>query len=269
PGLAGPEPGPALTTPTTRFGPTARPPGPAATELSTPPLIATTRPRRFNISVSWLRTASAIAWTSASASIRSHASAGRTSVFVLMTTRMVDSDRLSVVPGGAGSVPHACPAHAHLIPAPPRLVFHAALLRRLRVDPWSVAIAQRPRSVRRCGTATPARRDLRRIVAAERHEPAGSVALQVPSRHASRLALAVNCHNERECRRADPVERRHLMTVDGTVGGNVASMLWQTADRRPEHVAVVEPDRVATYGQLRGRAAAIASALAGRGIGPG
>jgi amino acid adenylation domain-containing protein len=59
------------------------------------------------------------------------------------------------------------------------------------------------------------------------------------------------------------------MTVDGTVGGNVASMLWQTADRRPEHVAVVEPDRVATYGQLRGRAAAIASALAGRGIGPG
>lgn len=50
---------------------------------------------------------------------------------------------------------------------------------------------------------------------------------------------------------------------------NIASMLWATAERRPDHPAAVERDRSVSYGELRDRAAAIAARLRDEGIGKG
>jgi amino acid adenylation domain-containing protein len=50
---------------------------------------------------------------------------------------------------------------------------------------------------------------------------------------------------------------------------NAAWMLWQTAESSPEHPALVDRERSATYGTLRARAAAVAEALIADGVKPG
>lgn len=51
--------------------------------------------------------------------------------------------------------------------------------------------------------------------------------------------------------------------------GNVAEMLWRSAARVPAKAAVVERDRSVSYGELCGRAGAIARALVETGVEPG
>ena len=62
---------------------------------------------------------------------------------------------------------------------------------------------------------------------------------------------------------ADPRPTPHALNP------NVAFLLWDTADRVPEHPAIVERDRATSYADLRDRAAGIASALRASGITPG
>jgi amino acid adenylation domain-containing protein len=50
---------------------------------------------------------------------------------------------------------------------------------------------------------------------------------------------------------------------------NVAGMLWQAADRAPDHPAIVERDARTSYAALRARAAATAAALVTAGVRPG
>jgi amino acid adenylation domain-containing protein len=50
---------------------------------------------------------------------------------------------------------------------------------------------------------------------------------------------------------------------------NIAWMLWDTADECSDHPAIVERARSASYGELRGRAAAIGEALQRAGVVPG
>lgn len=50
---------------------------------------------------------------------------------------------------------------------------------------------------------------------------------------------------------------------------NAALMLWQTAARLPDKVAVIERERSVTYAELRNRAAAVADALRATGVQPG
>lgn len=49
-------------------------------------------------------------------------------------------------------------------------------------------------------------------------------------------------------------------------GRSVACMLWDTAERVPESVAIVDRERSGSYSELVGRAGAIATELAGRGV---
>lgn len=50
---------------------------------------------------------------------------------------------------------------------------------------------------------------------------------------------------------------------------NAARLLWDSADRRPDHPAVVDGARQATHGALRARAEGVASALRADGLRPG
>ncbi len=54
--------------------------------------------------------------------------------------------------------------------------------------------------------------------------------------------------------------------VDST---NIALLLWQTADRANKRCAIVERNARVTYGELRARAASIATALQAGGVAPG
>ena len=59
------------------------------------------------------------------------------------------------------------------------------------------------------------------------------------------------------------------MVVQPERRGNVAGMLWRTADQYPHKTAVVEREWTATYAQVRSRAAAIAAALRQAKVEPG
>jgi amino acid adenylation domain-containing protein len=53
------------------------------------------------------------------------------------------------------------------------------------------------------------------------------------------------------------------------VNSNVAQALWDAADQAPERAAIVERDAVATYAELRARAAGAAESLRAAGVRPG
>jgi acyl-CoA synthetase (AMP-forming)/AMP-acid ligase II len=55
----------------------------------------------------------------------------------------------------------------------------------------------------------------------------------------------------------------------GHAAGNVASMLWTSAERLPDKPAVIERDRSVTYSELTSRARLVARALADDGLQPG
>jgi long-chain acyl-CoA synthetase len=55
----------------------------------------------------------------------------------------------------------------------------------------------------------------------------------------------------------------------GTSVPNVASLVWDSAERRPEHVALAGGGQRVTYAQLRDRAAAVGGAARGAGVGIG
>jgi acyl-CoA ligase (AMP-forming) (exosortase A-associated) len=53
------------------------------------------------------------------------------------------------------------------------------------------------------------------------------------------------------------------------LGASIAHILWDAAERAPDHPAIVEREREVTYAQLRARAGGIARALVDAGVRPG
>src|SRR3989454_1346821 len=226
--------------PRTCPGPTASTASAAHTELSTPPLIATTIPPRRSVSPTWTRRVCAIRRVSAAAS-----SSSRSTIVVDTAPRLHRESSAS--------------------PASPIAKFEPGsdIVRAADRAAGTPAIGQRVNGFRR---ATPFHREHSCRARATRALPrwCGRVETYLDS-----LPWYARCNIATR-----PYTGDCALSIDAGAPGalapplNAALLLWGSAARRGEQPAVVERGSSVSYTALRERAAAVGAALRTAGIEP-